>query len=59
MVIRMLKGLRGRMGDFSGNLNKEIVSIKKDIEITNKKQSYVKITISEMKNSLEGINSRL
>ena len=36
-----------------------IVNIKKDIETINKNQSEIKIAISEIKNSLEGINSRL
>ena len=45
------------MDDFSENI--EIVSIKNDIETINKNQSEIKITISEMKNSLERINSRL
>ena len=35
------------------------VNIKKDIETINKNQSEIKIAISEIKNSLEGINSRL
>ena len=42
MVIRMLRDLRGRMDDLSENLNKEIVSIKKNIETIKK---------SEMKNT--------
>lgn len=33
MVVRILMGLRGRMDDISENLNKEIVSTKKDIEV--------------------------
>ena len=32
MLINMLKDFRGRMDDFSENLNKEIVSIKKHTE---------------------------
>ena len=31
MVVRMFKDLRERMDDLSENLNKEMVSIKKDI----------------------------
>ena len=38
MVIRMLKDLRGRTDDLSENLNKEIVSIKRDIETIKKNQ---------------------
>ena len=38
----MLKDIKGRMNDFSENLNKEIVSIKKNIETIKK---------SEMKNT--------
>lgn len=37
----------------------EIVSIKNDIEATNKNQSEMKIAIPKMKNSLKGINSGL
>ena len=44
------------MDDLSENLNKKIVSIKKDIETL--KQSETKNTISEVKNTLEGIKSR-
>ena len=40
------------MNDLSKTLNKEIVSIKKDIQTIKKNQS-------EMKNTLEGINRRL
>ena len=36
-----------------------IVNIKKDIETIHKNQSEIKIAISEIKNSLEGINSSL
>ena len=38
MVIRMLKDLRGRMEDLSENLNKEIVSIIKDIKTMKKEK---------------------
>ena len=36
--IRMSKELRGRMKDLSENFNKEIVTIKKDIETIKKNQ---------------------
>ena len=32
ILIRMLKDLRGKMDDLSKNLNRDIVSIKKDVE---------------------------
>ena len=35
-LLRMLTDLKGRMDDLSENLNKEIVSIKKDIDTINK-----------------------
>ena len=54
----MLKDLRERIGYLSKNLNQR-VSIKKDVEVVNKQQLEMKITISGMKNSLEGINSRM
>ena len=59
MAIRMLRNLRGRMDDLSENLNKETVIIKRDVETINKNQSEMKTTISDMRNLLEGINSRL
>ena len=34
MFITMFKGIRGTVNDLNENLNKEIVSIKKNIEIT-------------------------
>ena len=57
-VIQMLKDLRGRMDDLSENINKERVSTKKDMETIEEKQLEMKNTVSEMKNTLEGINSR-
>ena len=57
MVIRMLKDLRTRMDGLSEHLNNEIISVKNDIETI--KQSEIKNIVSEMKNTLEGINSRL
>ena len=55
----MPEDLRGRMDDLSENLNKETVIIKRDVETINKNQSEMKTTISDMRNLLEGINSRL
>ena len=43
VVIRTLKDLRGRLGDISENLNKEIVSIKKYIKTIKRNQSEMKI----------------
>ena len=57
MVIRMLKDLRTRMDGLSEHLNNEIISVKNDIETI--KQSEIKNIVSEMKNTLEGINSGL
>ena len=48
MVIRMLKELSGNN-----------IIMKRDIETMNKNQLEMKIAISEMKNTLEGIKSRL
>lgn len=56
MVIRLLKNLMGKMGDVSDNLKN---SINKDIETIEKIQTEMMNIISEMKNKLEGINSRL
>ena len=47
------------MGDLSESLNKEIISTKKDIEAINKNQSERKITVAEMENILEEVNSSL
>ena len=52
IVIRMLTDLGRRIGEHSKNFNKEL-------ENTKKNQSELKNTIREMKNSLEGINSRV
>ena len=59
MVIKMLNKLRGRMDEHNENLNRETVSIKKDIETIKKNQMEMENTITEMKNTLEGFNSRL
>lgn len=48
----MLTKFRKRMGEVSGNFNKEI-------ENTNKNQVELKNTITEKKNIPKGINSRL
>ena len=57
IVTRMLKKLRQKMDELSEILNKETVNIKKDIETVRRNQSEIK-TISEMKNTLEGISIR-
>ena len=59
IVIRMLKKLRGKMGDLSEKLKKETVNVEKDIETIKKNQSEMKNRISEMKNTLEEISSGL
>ena len=59
MAIRMLNELRGRMDEHNENLNRGIVSEKKDIETLKKNQTEMKNTITEMKNTLEGFDSRL
>ena len=52
MVINLLtKSIRRRMEENSENFNKEIENIKKN-------QSDQNNTITEIKNTLEGINSR-
>lgn len=57
MVIRMFEDLRGTIDDLNENLNEEAVSSKRDIETI--KRISQKGKISEIKNTLEGINSRL
>ena len=59
IVIRMLKKLRGKMGDLSEKLKKGTVNVEKDIETIKKNQSEMKNRISEMKNTLEEISSGL
>ena len=54
MIVKMIKELRRRMLEQSGKLdvfNKELENIKNQTELKN--------TVTEMKNELEGINSRL
>ena len=50
MVICMLKNLRERMDDLIENINKEIVSIKKDIETINMNQSEMKMWLHIFRN---------
>ena len=49
-IIKMLAELRRRMDELSENFNKEIENIKRN-------QSELRSTITEMKNTQEGINS--
>ena len=51
MVINILTRLERRVGDLSETLNKEIKKIKKESEMKN--------SVTEIKNTLDGINSRL
>ena len=55
MLIRMLKELTDNYKELSGKYN----SMKKEIETINKNQVEMMDTISEIKNTLEGITSRL
>ena len=57
LVIRMLSELRGRVYKLNQNFNKEIVNIKTGIDRQKKKQPEKKNTLTEMKNTLLGINS--
>ena len=50
---------QGKIDDLSENINKEIVSFKKDIETINMNQLQMKITTPETKHFHEGSNSRL
>ena len=58
LIIRMFNELRGGVDELSENFNKEIGNIKIEIENTEKNQSEMKNTITEM-NTLEEINSIL
>ena len=58
MVIKMLNELRGRTVEHNENINRETVSIKKDIETIKKNQTEMRNLITESKNTLEGFNSR-
>ena len=52
--------LRGRMDELNENFNREIVSIKHThTETIKKNQTEMKNTITEMKITIEGFNSRL
>ena len=55
MVIKMLKKLTDNYKELSGKYN----SMKKEIETINKNQVEMMDTISEIKNTLEGIINRL
>ena len=50
MIIKLLSELRRRMDEHSANFNKELKNIKNQTETKN--------TITEIKNTLEGINSK-
>ena len=52
MVIKILTGLKKKVGDLSKTLNKETEKMKKS-------QSEMKNSITEVKGTLDGINSRL
>ena len=56
LVIKMLNKLRGSVDEFRENFNKEIKSIKMEMEIIKENQSEMKNTLFEMKSILEGIN---
>ena len=52
MIVRMIQNLRNRMEKIQGTFTKDIEELKS-------KQTMMNDTISEIKNSLEGINSRI
>ena len=51
MIIKMLKELRRRMDEHSEKFNRELENIKKN-------QTELKNIITEIKTTLEGVNSR-
>ena len=52
MIVKMIQNLRNRMEKIQETFNKDIEELKS-------KQTMMKNTINEIKNSLEGINSRI
>ena len=62
MVIRKLTELTEKYQKLQGNSNEltaNYINMKKEIETTNKGQEEMKNTISELKNTVEGIKIRL
>ena len=54
----MFNELRGRVDELSKIFNKEIGNVKMEIENIKKNEWDMKNIITEMKNTLEGINSK-
>ena len=52
MIVKMIQNLGNRLEKIQG-------TFKKDLEELKSKQTMMKYTINEIKNSLEGINSRI
>ena len=52
MIVKMIKNLGNRMEKVQETFNKDVEELKS-------KQAMMKNTINEVKNSLEGINSRI
>ena len=55
----MLNKLRGRVEKLSENFNNDIGNIKMEVENINTNQLEMKYTLTEMKTTLQGINSRV
>ena len=52
MIVKTIQNLGNRMGKIQETINR-------DLEELNSKQTMMNSTINEIKNSLEGINSRI
>ena len=52
MIVKMIQNLRNRIENIQETFNKELEELKR-------KQTMMNNTINEIKNSLEGINSRI
>ena len=57
LIIRMLNKLRGKVEEFTENLNRDRTPKNKDRKV--KKNQSEKNTVTEMNNIVEGITSRL
>ena len=60
MIIKMIKNLESKMEKIQESINKDLEELKsKHAEINNTELLLINILITEIKNTLEGINSRV
>ena len=60
MIVKMIKNLENKMEKMQESINKDLEELKsKHAEINNTELLLINILITEIKNTLEGINSRI